>query len=394
VEYFDLLWPINTMCYSRKKLGGDRPLTSPETVSLEALLAPISESTPAGSNLRADVSPASIYYKLKDARSSARAAERRAEIDGDSPGLLAEWQTILSVGGKALASQSKDLEVAAWVTEALVRAHGYAGLRDGLKLLRGVVSNYWDTFFSLEDEDGLATRLAPVAGLNGVGTTGTLIQPLRKVPLTNGGDDGPFAVYHYDQAWELGQVADADVRARRTAAGEVTMERFNAAVNATGGRFYIGLLADLQACSTELEGLGALLDERAGRDAPSFSDIRGVLGMVHDTVQAFSKELVERTLASDAVTNGEESGTPLSEHGLPSLKGVGGREDALRVLMQVADFFRRYEPHSPISTSLDEIVRRARMPFPELLAELLPDQTAWRSALTSAGIKPPSETSG
>jgi len=68
---------------------------------------------------------------------------------------------------------------------------------------------------------------------------------------------------------------------------------------------------------------------------------------------------------------------------------VRGREEALRTLQQVAEYFRKNEPHSPISTSLDEIVRRAKMPFAELLAELLPDDTAWRSALTSAGIKPP-----
>jgi len=71
--------------------------------------------------------------------------------------------------------------------------------------------------------------------------------------------------------------------------------------------------------------------------------------------------------------------------------GVSGREDALRVLLQIAEYFRIHEPHSPISNSLEEIVRRARLPFAELLAELVPDQGAWRSALTSAGIKPPVE---
>jgi type VI secretion system protein ImpA len=70
---------------------------------------------------------------------------------------------------------------------------------------------------------------------------------------------------------------------------------------------------------------------------------------------------------------------------------VRGREEALRVLAQVAQYFRIHEPHSPISNSLEEIVRRARLPFAELLAELLPDQSAWRSALTSAGIRPPAE---
>ncbi len=66
-----------------------------------------------------------------------------------------------------------------------------------------------------------------------------------------------------------------------------------------------------------------------------------------------------------------------------------GREDALRNLQLIADYFRTNEPHSPISTCIDEIVRRAKMPFAQLLAELLPDANAWRSVLVSAGIKPP-----
>jgi type VI secretion system protein ImpA len=366
-------------------------LASPATIPLEALLAPVSEDEPAGTNIRLDSSPTSVYYRLKDARSGARMEERRAEADGGIPGLSADWQTILSLAAEVLAERSKDLELAAWLTEALVRARGFAGLRDGVRLLRGFIEQYWDTFWSLEDEEGLETRLAPLAGLNGEGAEGTLIQPLRTVPVTARGDLGALAAYHYDQAWALGQVGDEEVRARREAAGEITMGQFMAAVNASGGEFYVSLLADMAEALAEIDALRAALDERAGREAPSVSDIRGVVTMVHDTVRGFSKDLVARTAGPDETADGGGEAPAGSADSFGALGGVRGREEALRTLTQVADYFRRYEPHSPISTSLDELVRRARMPFPELLAELLPDPTAWRSALTSAGIKPPAE---
>ena len=376
------------------------------TIDIDSLLRPISESAPAGVDLRADGSPTSIYYRLKDARSGARAAERRADAPpppqegepvsaastGRILGLSADWQTILSLAPKALTENSKDLEVVAWYTEGLLRARGFAGLRDGMRLARGLIEQYWDRFFSLVDEDGMATRLAPLAGLNGQGTEGTLIQPLRKVPLTQGADDELLAAYHFDQARALKNLADADQRARREAAGDVSMERFMAGVNASGGEFYIGLLEDLDGTLTELGLLGNALSDRAGRDAPSTRDIANVLTEIRDNVAAFSKELVDRVRAAAvqdspgaAQTGGGRSTDPSTAAGGP----VRGRDDALRVLQQVAEYFRKNEPHSPISTSLDEIVRRAKMPFAELLAELLPDPTAWRSALTSAGIKPP-----
>ena len=67
---------------------------------------------------------------------------------------------------------------------------------------------------------------------------------------------------------------------------------------------------------------------------------------------------------------------------------VADREEALRTLAKVAAYFRVAEPHSPIAFALDDLIRRARMTLPELLAELLPDVNARRTFLTSAGIKP------
>ncbi len=271
-----------------------------------------------------------------------------------------------------------------------MRKEGFAGLRDGLRLARGLLDKYWDSFFSLEDEEGLATRLAPLAGLNGQGAEGTLIQPLRKVPVTKMRDEGPLAIYHYDQARALAALADAEARARREAAGEVSMERFTAAANESGGVFYISLLEDIDGGNEALQALGEALGARAGRDAPSTSDIAKVLNTIKDTVTAFSADLVAQARAAAAAGTADGGPAGAGAAGTQgSSSGVRGREEALRTLQQVAEYFRKNEPHSPISTSLDEIVRRAKMPFAELLAELLPDTGAWRSALTSAGIKPP-----
>src|SRR5271166_4374290 len=275
-------------------------MASAPTIDIDTLLAPVSAAAPAGTNLRADASPTSVYYKLKDARSGARAAERRADSEGATAGLLPEWQTILNIAPKALAETSKDLEVVVWFIEGLVRAHGFAGLRDGLKLAHGLVEQYWESFFSLEDEDGLATRLAPLAGLNGQGSEGTLIQPLRKVPVTASRGEAAFAIYHYDQARALANLTDADVKARREAAGEVTMERFTAAANASGGVFYISLLEDIDGGLALLGQLGQTLGDRAGRDAPSTSDIARVLTAIRDAVLAFSADLVEQARAAAA----------------------------------------------------------------------------------------------
>jgi len=356
------------------------------TIDLVALLEPLPGKAPCGIDLRQDTSPQSPYYQLKDLRSAARAAERRAETDGDSQALLPEWDSILTLCADVLATKSKDLEVLAWLIEALVRAHGFAGLRDGFNLASGFIDQYWDNFHSLQDEEGLDTRLAPLAGLNG-----TLTQPLRKVPLTVHTDAGLFATYHYDQALALSQLSDPEARARREAAGEVTLEQFNAAAKASGGHFYTEMLDDIGGCLAHLERLSYSLDERAGRSSPSTIDIRNVITNIQDSVRQFSADLVARATPAASGDAGDNSGADNSTNGATGTGSVSGREDALRILLRVAEYFRVHEPHSPISNSLEEIVRRARLPFAELLAELLNDQNTWRSMMISAGIKPPAQ---
>ena len=50
---------------------------------------------------------------------------------------------------------------------------------------------------------------------------------------------------------------------------------------------------------------------------------------------------------------------------------ISSREDAFKTLMKVAEFFRRTEPHSPVSYALEQAVRWGRMPLPELIRDLV-----------------------
>jgi type VI secretion system protein ImpA len=164
-------------------------------------------------------------------------------------------------------------------------------------------------------------------------------------------------------------------------------------VNATGAAFYIDLIADLEGAVAEFDGLATALYEKAGRDAPPTSNIRDLLRKILDAVTSFSKDLIAREQpALEAAQS--EGGTAAGGGGSPIIVAQGaisGREDALRTLSQVAEYFRKTEPHSPIAQSLDDLVRRARLPFAELLQELLGDDTQWRTALSNAGIRPPAQ---
>src|SRR5215471_18336416 len=50
-----------------------------EEADLEAILAPIPGEKPTGIDVREDFTPTSVYFRLRDARSDARDAERQAD---------------------------------------------------------------------------------------------------------------------------------------------------------------------------------------------------------------------------------------------------------------------------------------------------------------------------
>lgn len=57
----------------------------------------------------------------------------------------ADWPLVLSVSQKILLEQSKDLRVAGWWCEASSRISGLDGLAQGLQLVAGLCSRYWDS---------------------------------------------------------------------------------------------------------------------------------------------------------------------------------------------------------------------------------------------------------
>lgn len=364
-------------------------------LDLETILAPVSAEAPVGPDLRLDYAGDAPYRVLKDARQAARAAERRQDADGGSETVPAEWRVVAGLAPTVLATRSKDLEIAAWLAEALLRTRGMEGLADGFAVLRGLVERFWPDLHPQPDEDGIETTIAPLTGLNGREGNGTLLQPLSRVPLTFGADGTSHALWQVEQATSLDLLGDPDKRERRIAAGAVSMEMIEASARTTPPAAFHALARTIDRALAEFRGLEAALDARLGADGPPTRAIRDTLETMRRTVTGFAGDAPAPAVAGVPV----EDASPVAPAAAAmaafagavpvvaaTVSGFASREDALCTLEAVARYFRETEPHSPVSYTLDELVRRARLPFVELLAELLPDEQARRGLLTAAGI--------
>jgi type VI secretion system protein ImpA len=247
------------------------------------LLAPIPGANPAGVHLRYEP----LYDQIKEAR--------REEIDlpqGDwqTARKVADWPLVIRLTSDALSKKSKDLQLAAWLTEALLRRDGVAGLGQGLELLRDMVEQFWDTLYPEIDEGDAEIRAAP---LEWVGMK--LDDAVRHAPLNR--DRHSLIDYRTSRTVPTKEEAEEDsgrqeTREQAIADGKLTPEEFDDSFGATPKEWYRALVADGDAAAASLDALDESCRERFGDVAPSFLPLRGALTEVRQLGrQLFGRKL-------------------------------------------------------------------------------------------------------
>ncbi|GLS26055.1 type VI secretion system protein TssA [Marinibactrum halimedae] len=364
-------------------------MPAPHVIDIEALVAPISDDNPVGGDIREDRSPEAPFYGIKDARNSARANERTNMFDSEAD-ILTPWQAVADQADGILKSNSKDLEICAWYAEALVRFEGAEGLRDCFKVISQLIENYWEDLYPLPDEDGIETKVAPLTGLNGDGGEGTLLTPIRSILITDPSVTSAFTYWEYLQARDADKIKDEDEKKSREESIGFKLEQITKAVSETSAEFYLQLIETIQEAIDIYKAYNAELRKHCGADAPPNSAITKLCEELLRTVRFVSKEIVEAYNLLHGEADSNDDGQASDETGASSgdsapagnqkraAAGVGApietREDALKQLAIIADYFRTYEPHTPIASGIDRIVGWGRMTVAQLMMELLPDE--------------------
>ncbi len=316
------------------------------------LLNPIPGANPCGQNLYY----APLYDKLKEAR---REEEDIAQGEWQRARKVADWPVVIKLAGEALATQSKDLQIAAWLVEAHLTKEGLAVLAPGFILLRDLVDTFWDNIYpELEDGDA-EMRATP---LEWVGNYFEKI--IRRSPVTKSGLD----TFQYKEALLTGYEADAqsseklEVRQTSIAEGKLTAEEFDKSFDATPLDWYERRLAECDASLEALESLQVVTETRFGDVAPGFGKLRTALEEVRQTFNILFKRKGGGESAAAAVpaeqeaeetTSYEEQSSPQPvRRAAPRAKRPLGeepadKEDASDRIAAVARYLRREDPYSP-----------------------------------------------
>jgi type VI secretion system protein ImpA len=260
------------------------------------------------------------------------------------------------------------------------------------------VDQYWDGVFPLPDDYGVETRVAPITGLNGRDGGGSLIQPLYKIHFFDRADGTPVTFFSYQSSEQLPALTN-ERRDARVKAGAVPWDDMEKEARTVGAP-RLGRLRDEATAALEAwEAMATTLDEKASEDPPSTSHVRDMLRQIHAATIRYApapEAAAEAGGEEGAAAEGGEAGA--AQGGVPGIGGFSAntqrtvsREDALKTLETIATFFRKTEPVSPLAYTLDDAIRRAKLSWPELLEEVVPDANTRLAILNSLGIRPVTE---
>ncbi|MBV8454298.1 MAG: type VI secretion system protein TssA [Deltaproteobacteria bacterium] len=378
-------------------------MSSARNIDLDGLLAPIPGDSPSGQSVRF----AGPYDAIADAR---RADDDLNQGEWKRNAKVADWAAVKKLALETFATKSKDLQITAWLTEALVKLHGFAGLRDGLELLIELHRQFWETFFPEPEEGDLEARAGKIEWLND-----RLPMAIREIALTTVIDGAAYSFNRYQESRmvdELGR-KNPDAMQMAITEGKITGEQFDKAVAVGSRLFYEGLFADISQSVEQCAKLSAVVDEKYGKDAPSLLAIKKALEDCADLVGPILKakrQLEPDQPAAAAQGNGmdpsdqtaaidRESATPadqvinlasaslIQRNGMAGLSTPTDRAEALVQLEKIAEYFRRTEPHSPVAYLVQRAVRWGRMPLAEWLTDVISDEGVLTRVRETLGIK-------
>ena len=242
-------------------------------IEIDAILAPISGDKPAGESLR--YTP--VYDEIKEARRADDPFDQGAwkhEIK------TSDWEKVIKIAVEALTQKTKDLQIAAWLTEALINTEGFEGVEAGLKIVTFFLNEYWETLYPLIEDDDLDFRAGPLVFIGE-----KLWYPIRNIPITEKGVTNGYSWLKWQESRQVGyesdtinQYGDVDNKKKQTRDeniqdGMLTAEDFDLAVAMSSKDFYSTSSENLASCAEIFNELDKTVDDKFGLEAPRLSEI-------------------------------------------------------------------------------------------------------------------------
>lgn len=338
---------------------------TPHTASepnLALLLEPISTNDPCGESLRYS----EIYDQIREAR--------REDDDNLPQGIWkteikkADWDQVDRLCQEALKHRTKDLHIAAWLTEAWLHLEGIGGLARGLELILGLTQNFWKTIHPQMNNAAYELRLVPYEWMNT-----RLSEDCQYVFISVPSDRTslPSRLIDFNEAQRfefLGKKNPSQETQPSSESPKVSLKKISLSIEQTPTAFYRYVE---ESCTRSLKlmiELEEALRLALGGEAPTFYRLREKVG----AVQRFVNHILDNRAAKKGKKKLEVVDAPLSRPIKKSFSGpIESREQAYGILGEVAAYLESIEPHSPTPYLIRRAISWGGMSLSQVFADTL-----------------------
>lgn len=361
-----------------------------DDIDLELLSDPFEGDFPAGAWLRFD----SVFDEVKRARMS--------ESDYLPQGIWqretkrANWSQSLELSFEVLRSRSKDLQFAAWLTEALSHLHGLRGTIKGVELINRLSTKLWvDLYPNIDDDEDFTSRMLVLEWLDR-----TLPEAMDMVSVTSTGTEivHDFSLRQWQEIKRVSQVDEGAAQTRRgrnkeQAPAGINIDDFWVSIKRTPGEFFADLSAQIHQLEAVLVDAASTFAEICGPGSVRFPKLNTSITVMKKCLSEIERYRHENSLDSThqdepSLTEVEAQAGISSDAGVGQLptsvripvdiigeiKRVSDRDQAYKILESLAERIVEIDPHSAAPYLARKAASFKNYSFAELMLELVDDE--------------------
>lgn len=293
----------------------------------------------------------------------------------------ADWQFVHDKTIELLREKTKDIRLYTWLIEAWSHLYGFEGVARGLQLTQQSLERYWLEIHPVIEEHDLDQRLGLLQGF--IVQIPRLIKQISLINSAPFYSLGDYEAFRHQRNLQMKQSQD-----QSSENGAIqSLEHFEQLLLNTEKSILSQNNQYLLDIQTHWQQLKTTLDQLLGLDAPGFAATDSQLESIFTSIRRIYKT---DTFIQNPVTSLNPTLTPEPNTSSPIMMNtpspnmqnfrpqaqshLANRQQAMRLLEEIAQYFQSHEPHSPVSYMLQKTIKWSQMPLHEWLAQVIKNE--------------------
>ncbi len=324
-------------------------------LDIPLLLAAVSDHSSCGDDLEYD---ADFLQLERDAQG------KPARMMGDAihPEELPQWRHVAQ-SATALLQRSKDLRITHFMLQSALALEGFHGLASALTLVHDLLGRYWPIIHPRLDAEDDNDPTARINALTAIACE-TNLRLLRESELTNSRAFGPISLRAALHASGLQTFSDETLKS----------EELCGALRDSDPEHLNALRSTLRQAHSTVDAIEHYVSEQVGgAHGVDLSALKGLLKQALHILVEHAPDASVGEMNPDRVSPScDETPPGPATESRPDAE-ISGREDVVRSLDRILDYYARHEPSSPLPVLLSRAKTLVHADFAAIVRNLIPD---------------------